>query len=162
VSESETPSGAPPPSGVVERAQDPGPVFWGTLALGWGVIAFGLHGMISNWSGSNPPALLRTVVGLNVINDALVAPALVLVAVACRRLLPRWALMAAQVGLIVSAAVVLYSYPLVGSWGKSARAGASRLPWNYAHNLAAVLGVVWAGCALLALWSWRRARPARP
>ncbi len=149
-----------PHTGVVERAQQPGPLFWCTLAVGWGIIAFGLHGIVSNWSESNPPVLLRTVIGLNVINDALVAPALVLVAVASRRLLPRWSLVPVQVGLIVSASVVLYSYPLVGSWGKSVRSGASRLPWNYAHNLALVLGVVWTASALMALWSWRRTRSA--
>jgi hypothetical protein len=146
---------------VVERAQDPGPLFWLTLAVGWGVIAFGVHGMASNWSGSNPPVVLRTIVGLNVVNDALVVPAVLLVAVACRRVLARWLVVPVDVGLILTAVVVVYSYPLVGSWGKSARAGTSRLPWNYAHNLAVVVGVIWAACALLALWSWNRSRPAR-
>jgi hypothetical protein len=37
-------------STVVERAQNPGPLFWLTLTLGWAVIAFGVHGLISNWS----------------------------------------------------------------------------------------------------------------
>lgn len=146
------------PRKVVERAQDPGPLFWLALAVGWGIIGFGIHGMVSNWSGANPPVVLRSAIGLNVVNDALVAPALVAVAFACRRLLPRWSLLSVQVGLIVSAAVILYSYPLVGSWGKSSRAGPSLLPWNYAHNLEIVLGVVWTACAGLATWSWNRAR----
>lgn len=143
---------------VVERAQNPGPLFWLMLGVGWGIIGFGIHGMVSNWSGANPPVVLRSAIALNVANDALVAPALVALAFACRKLLPRWALVPVQVGLIVSAVVVLYSYPLVGSWGKSARAGSSRLPWNYAHNLAVVLGVVWAICVLGGAWSWSRAR----
>ena len=146
------------PRKVVERAQDPGPLFWLALAVGWGIIGFGIHGMVSNWSGANPPVVLRSAIGLNVVNDALVAPALVAVAFACRRLLPRWSLLSVQVGLIVSAVVILYSYPLVGSWGKSRRAGPSLLPWNYAHNLEIVLGVVWTVSAGLAAWSWNRAR----
>ncbi len=146
------------PRKVVERAQDPGPLFWLALAVGWGIIGFGIHGMVSNWSGANPPVVLRSAIGLNVVNDALVAPALVAVAFACRMLLPRWSLLSVQVGLIVSAVVILYSYPLVGSWGKSRRAGPSLLPWNYAHNLEIVLGVVWTACAGLAAWSWHRAR----
>jgi hypothetical protein len=148
-------------AGVVERAQDPGLLFWLTLAVGWAVIACGIHGMVSNWSGSNPPTILRTVIGLNVANDALVVPALLLIAMACRRFLARWLLVPVEVGLIMTAVVVLYSYPLVGSWGKSSRAGTSRLPWNYAHNLAVVVGVVWMACGLFALWSWSRARAAR-
>jgi len=146
---------------AVEQARDPGPLFLLALAVGWAVIGFGIHGLVSNWSSTNPPVVLRTVVGLNLLNDALVAPLLVIVATACRRLLPRWSLRPVQVGLIVSAAVVLYSYPLVGSWGKSVRSGSSRLPWNYAHNLAIVLAVIWAACALGLAWSWHRARAAR-
>ncbi len=149
------------PRKVVERAQNPGPLFWMALGVGWGIIGFGIHGIVSNWSGSNPPVLLRSAIGLNVVNDALVAPAVVAVAFACRKFLPRWSLLSVQVGLIVSAAVVLYSYPLVGSWGKSSRAGPSQLPWNYAHNLEIVLGVIWTACALLAAWSWSRARLRR-
>ncbi len=154
-------SGSAPRTVVVERAQNPGPLFWLTLGLGWGIIGFGIHGIVSNWAAANPPVVLRTVVGLNVLNDALVAPALVAVAFACRRLLPRWSLVAVQIGLIVTAVVVLYSYPLVGSWGKSTRSGTSRLPWNYAHNLEIVLVVIWMACALLAAWSWHQSRLRR-
>ena len=73
---------------VVERAQNPGPLFWFTLTAGWAVIVFGIHGLISNWSGSNPPAVLRTVIGLNVVNDALVVPVVLGLAATCRRLPP--------------------------------------------------------------------------
>jgi hypothetical protein len=149
-------------STVVERAQNPGPLFWLTLTAGWAVIVFGVHGLISNWSGSNPPAVLRTVIGLNVVNDALVVPLVLGFAATCRRFLPSWLLVPVQVGLIVTAVVVLYSYPLVGSWGKSSRAGTSRLPWNYAHNLAVVIAVIWAICALQALWRWKTARALHP
>lgn len=145
-----------------EPAHRRGPFAWSALLVGWAVVVFGMHGLVSNWSGSNPPAVLRTAIGLNVVNDALVVPGVLLVAAACRRLLPRWLLVPVQVGLIVTAVVVLYAYPLVGSWGKSSRAGTSVLPWNYAHNLLVVVGSVWAFCALLGLWSWTRARATRP
>jgi len=144
-----------------DRTENPGPLFWTTLVLGWAVIVFGVHGMLSNWSQTNPPALLRILIGLNIINDALVVPFLIAAAVLCRRFVPRWLLVPVDVGLIITAVVVLYSYPLVGSWGKTARAGASRLPWNYAHNLALVLVIVWAVCAVGALWSWTRTRSPR-
>lgn len=150
------------PSTVVERAQNPGPLFWLTLTAGWAVIVFGVHGLISNWSGSNPPAVLRTVIGLNVVNDALVVPLVLGVAATCRRLLRAWLIVPVDVGLIMTAVVVLYSYPLVGGWGKSSRAGSSRLPWNYAHNVGVVIAVIWAVCALLALWRWKQARAIHP
>lgn len=150
-------AGAPP-----EAATRRGPLWWSCLVVGWAVVVFGVHGLVSNWSGSNPPAVLVTAVGLNVVNDALVVPGVLLVGVACRRLLPRWLLLPVQVALIVTAVVVLYAYPLVGSWGKSARAGSSLLPWNYAHNLGIVVGGIWLVCAALALWSWTRARARRP
>ncbi len=141
-----------------DRSENPGPLMWASLVLGWAVIIFALHGMISNSSGSNPPALFRILIGLNLVNDLLIAPVLVVAAVLCRRLLPRWLLVPVDVGLIITAVVVLYSYPLIGSWGKTQRAGASRLPWNYAHNVALVLVLIWAACALGALWSWIRTR----
>ncbi len=141
-------------------AHRPGPWFWGCLALGWAVIAFAIHGMVAD--RANPPRVFALVVGLNIVNDALVAPLLIAVAVLARRLVPRWALVPFDVGLIASAAVVLYAYPLVGSWGKSAAAGFTRLPFDYAHNLLVVLGCIWLGCAALAAWSlvWKRPRRA--
>jgi hypothetical protein len=139
-----------------EAREAPRAVMWAALAVGWAIIVFALHGIISNGSQSNPPTLLRLVIELNIANDALVAPLLVAAAFLCRRVLPRWALVPVQVGLIVTAVVVLYSYPLVGSWGKTKAAGPSRLPWNYAHNLIVVLAVVWLVCGGLAVWSWWR------
>jgi hypothetical protein len=118
---------------------------------------FGLHGLLSA-PGTNPPATFRLLIGLNVVNDALVVPLVVALAFLARRWLPRWSVVPVDVGLIASAVVTLYAYPLVGGWGHTARAGPSRLPWDYAHNLAVVVGGIWVLCALWALWSWRRTR----
>jgi hypothetical protein len=142
------------PPAAEATTHDHGAFFWACLVVGWAVIVFGLHGILSN--RDNPPALFRLLIGLNIVNDALVAPVLVVVAVAVRRVVPRWALVPVEVGLIATATLCLYAYPLVGGFGKSVRAGSSRLPWNYAHNLLVVLAAVWVVCALMALWSWRR------
>ncbi len=150
---------SPDDRGPAPGAQDHphGPVFIASLVVGWAVIAFGLHGLVTQ---SNVTGVLRLLIGLNVLNDALVVPLLIGVAVLARRVLPGWLVVPVQIGLITSAVVALYAYPLVGSWGKSARAGSSRLPWNYAHNLIVVLAAIWVVCALLALWSWHRRRPS--
>jgi hypothetical protein len=138
-----------------------GPFFFTCLLVGWGVIVFGLHGMVANGGQANPPALFRLLIGLNIVNDALVIPGVIALGYLARRHLPGWLLMPVQVGLITSAVVVLYAYPLLGGWGRSARAGASRLPWDYGHNLAVVLLAVWVLCAGLALWSRRHPASAR-
>ena len=130
------------------------------LVVGWAVIVFALHGMISEPS-ANPPNLFRLLVGLNVVNDAIVIPIVLVISLLVRRVLPRWALVPVQIGLFASAVVVLYAYPLLGGWGHTARAGPSRLPHDYADSLAVVLGTIWVVCALgaLAARQWRH-RPA--
>jgi len=154
------PAEAPPGAGGTDHeavAHEGGPLLWTCLVVGWAVIVFGLHGLLSN-KGTNPPDTFRLLIGLNIVNDALVVPLILAVAVVVRRIVPRWLLVPVDVGLITSAVVVLYAYPLVGSWGKGVRAGSSRLPFDYAHSLAMVLGAIWVVCALMALWSWRRSR----
>ena len=126
------------------------------LLLGWAVIVFALHGMISEPS-ANPPNLFRLLIGLNVVNDAIVIPIVLVISLLVRRVLPRWALVPVQIGLFASAVVVLYAYPLLGGWTHTARAGPSRLPHDYAGSLAVVLGTIWLVCALgaLATRQWR-------
>ncbi len=150
-------SGGPPTASGGSVSGEHGPLFWVFLAVGWAVIIFAIHGMIAQ--RANPPQVWKLLIGLNIVNDALVAPALVVAAFVVRRFIPGWLVAPLDVGLIASAVVALYAYPLVGSWGKSAAAGFSRLPFDYAHSLLMVLGAIWFVCALLAVWSWSRKRP---
>ena len=69
---------------------------------------------------ANPPHLFRLLIGLNVVNDAVVIPIVLAISVLVRRVLPRWCILSAQVGLFASAVVVLYAYPLLGDWGRTA------------------------------------------
>jgi hypothetical protein len=142
------------------ETEEHGPLFWGFLVVGWAVIVFAIHGMVVD--RANPRDVFRLLVGLNVVNDAAVAPLLIAVAVAVRRLLPAWAVAPVDTGLIATAVVTLYAYPLVGSWGKTAAAGFSRLPFDYVHSLLMVLGAIWFVCAGLAAWSWRRRMSVGP
>jgi hypothetical protein len=155
--ESETTATGEPPREVQHR---PHPAQVACLVVGWAVIVFALHGMISEPS-TNPPNLFRLLIGLNVVNDAIVIPVVLVISLLVRRVLPRWALGPVQIGLFASAVVVLYAYPLLGGWGHTARAGPSRLPHDYADSLALVLGTIWVACALgaLAARQWRH-RPA--
>ena len=130
------------------------------LVIGWAVILFALHGMISEPS-ADPRNLFRLLIGLNVVNDAIVIPIVLVISLLVRRVLPQWALVPVQIGLFASAVVVLYAYPLLGGWGHTARAGPSRLPHDYAGSLTVVLSAIWLVCGLgaLAARQWRH-RPA--
>ena len=132
------------------------PYYYVFLVAGWGLIGYALTEMVLHASSANPPQLFILLVGLNVVNDLVVVPVTIGLALLARRLCPPWLLAPVQLGLIVTAAVLVYAAPIVGGFGRSAAAGASRLPWNYTQNVAVVLGVVWGVVVLLAVWSWRR------
>jgi hypothetical protein len=146
----------------VNRAQGDEPVsrplLYAGLVVGWAGIVFGLQGLISHPAPGKPFDTLRTLVLLNIANDALIVPVLIGMALLLRRLLPRWTITGVQVGLLASGVVLLFAYPLLGDWGRTARAGYSRLPWDYAHNVAIVLAGIWFVAACIAAWSWRRTR----
>lgn len=151
-----------PAKPVVPPRDRPHPAQVACLIVGWAVIVFALHGMISE-PASNPHDLFRLLIGLNVVNDTLVIPVVLAISLLVRRVLPRWAILPVQVGLFASAVVVLYAYPLLGGWGHTARAGPSRLPHDYAESLIWVLGAICLVCALgaIAARQWRR-RPDVP
>jgi hypothetical protein len=129
--------------------EDSGAVFWALAAIGWTVIGVGLFGVFDHPGSANAFKVFRLLVGLNVVNDAVVIPTLLLLGCVVRRLAPNW--------FIMAGAVAVYAYPLVGDFGRS-KTNPSILPHNYAHSVLIVLGCITAFSALLAWWSWRRAR----
>ncbi len=133
-----------------------GPRFWISQALGWGVIGFGLFGIVSNSLDTRPAELARFVVGGALLHDLLVAPVVVLLGVVVARTVPGRFRGIVQAALVVSGVVALFSYPLVRAYGLAAKNPTS-LPHNYALNLTVVLAVVWAGAAA-ALYRRSRAR----
>lgn len=148
-----------PVSGTTDTAEsaEGGAVFWICVAIGWTVIGIGLFGVIDHPGSANAFKVFRLLVGLNVVNDGIVIPTLLLLAFAVRRLAPRWLIMPAQVWFIMAGSVTVYAYPLVGGFGRS-KVNPSILPHNYAHSLLIVLGCITAFSAFLAWRSWRRAR----
>jgi hypothetical protein len=142
-----------------EAEEHVGPVRWAFLVIGWIVIGYAIYAALFRAS-INPIHLFRLVVGLDVVNDALAVPLVFGISVLVRRFSPKWLLVPAQVGLIISAVVTLFAYPLLGDYGHSVRAGSSRLPFNYAHNLLIVLGAIWLCCALAAWRNQRRSASA--
>ena len=137
--------------------QDHGPLFWIGLVLGWTAIVIGLFGVLDHSSSANPFKVFRLLIGLNVVNDAVVVPILLLLAVVVHRWAPPWLVMPAEVWFIVSGVVVLYAYPLVGDFGRS-KVNPSQLPFDYAHDLLIVLGCITVLCGAMAFRAWRHDR----
>ena len=67
-----------------------GPTFWILLVVGWIAIAIGLFGVFDHPRQASAFNVFRLLVGLNIVNDAIAIPALLLVAWAVRRWVPAW------------------------------------------------------------------------
>jgi hypothetical protein len=145
-----------PTEDIHSSEEDSGALFWVLAAIGWTAIGIGLFGVFDHPGSANAFKVFRLLIGLNVVNDAVVIPTLLLLAFAVRRVAPRWLIMPLQVWFIVAGAVTVYAYPMVGDFGRS-KVNSSILPHNYAHNLLIVLGCITVFSALLAWRSWRRA-----
>ncbi|HUC04766.1 MAG TPA: hypothetical protein VL961_05155 [Acidimicrobiales bacterium] len=148
-----------PPGAETSHGEEgrPGAAFWVGVALGWTAIGIGLFGLVDHPRSASAFKVLRLLIGLNVVNDAVVVPAVLLLALAVRRMAPRWFILPAQVWFIAAGSVSVYAYPLVGGFGRS-KVNASILPHDYAHSYLIVLGCITAFSALLAWRSRRRAR----
>lgn len=138
-------------------AHKPGARFWLSAAAGWALIAIGLRGVFEHTIDTRPADLARFVVGGALVHDLVVAPVVLLLALVVSRAVPRRARPVVQAALVITAAVTLFSYPLVRMYGRATHNPTS-LPRDYAHNLLLVLGLVWAAAAAAVLIRLRRAR----
>ncbi len=157
---STAPEESGPRAGETSSEGEGDAVFWAGVAIGWTAIGIGLFGVLDHPGSANAFKVFRLLVGLNIVNDAIVIPTVLVLAFAVRRLAPRWLILPAQVWFIMAGTVVVYAYPLVGGYGRS-KVNSSILPHDYAHSLLIVLGSITLFSALLALRSWRRARVSR-
>lgn len=141
--------------------------FWPALLLGWGAILVGLLGVFGrthHFAGTVQwKDVARWTVGLAVIHDLVVAPAVCLIGLAVSRVLPARVRAPIQGGLIVSALVTITAWP-VYRVGVPLRGNPSILPGHYGRGLLLVLSVVWVVTAVLvarALLGSRRRPPGR-
>ena len=106
------------------------------------MIGIGLRGIFQHRLDTRPANLAKFVVGGALLHDLLVAPLVLLAAVALARAVPPRARATVQAALAVSGIVALFAYPMVRGYGRAANNPTS-LPHNYTLNLAIVLGLVW-------------------
>ena len=140
--------------------RDRGPRFWVTAAAGWALILWGVRGALLHRVETHPPELVRYLLGGALVHDLVVAPLVLLIGLGLARAVPaRWRSYV-QVGAVITACLALFSYPLVRGFGHVHRNPTS-LPYNYAANLAIVLGVVWLTIAVVAVVATAKARRRR-
>jgi hypothetical protein len=141
----------------VERDEPHGPLFWAALACGWSIMEFGVWTVLQR-SGAIPPATFATwFVGLVLVHDLAIAPALSAVAAVLGPRLPRRVRGVVVAAAIVSGALMLLSLPpMLGN----PAGNETLLPRNYVGGLAVALGVVWAAAAGAVLVVRGRARRA--
>lgn len=151
---------SPAPAAGEERAAardaPGGPLFWLSTAIGGGIILFGVLGLLRHHEQTVPSNWLKFVLGAVVAHDALWAPAVGLASLAFVRVVPGRVRPALQGTLLVSAAVVLVSIPVLTGRGRNPN-NPSILPGHYGTALLEVLAVVWAAGAVAALLALRRA-----
>ena len=140
-----------------ERTSRYGPLFWSGLAVGGACMAFGLVSLLSKAGATEPANFALFFVGLALVHDLMLAPAVIVLGVALRRVTPRAGRGLVLGSLVVSAVVTLFSVRLVAGWGAQPD-NPSFLPRNYVLGLAAVLAVVWGGAIALTALSLRRSR----
>ena len=118
------------------------PMFWVSAVLGWAVIAYGVRGLLQHHVDTRPANLAKFFVGGALAHDLLFAPVVLVAGVLLARIAPRPARAWLQAGLLVSACLALFSYPLVRDYARVIH-NPSSLPHNYTANLAVTIGVVW-------------------
>jgi hypothetical protein len=128
-----------------------GRLFWALLPVGGLLMAWGLAGLFRDAASTVPASWLRWFLGGLLAHDLLLAPAVLAVGLAVRRLPP--ALQApARAALIVSGTLGLMSVPLLLGYGRATQPGnVSLLPGDYPRSLAITAGAVWAAAAAWAL-----------
>jgi hypothetical protein len=124
-------------------------------------MALGVRGLLQHHGQARFLPVARLALGLDVAHDLVLAPVVIVVGAALARVIPARHRAPVQAGLILSAVVALYAYPLVRGFGRSPAAGPSRLPGNYGAGLVLVLAAIWAVVLAFVAVSQLRARPPR-
>jgi hypothetical protein len=137
------------------------PWFWLSVAAGVALMAFGVHGLLTDTVAVPTRAFLRWFAGALVVHDALVAPIALGSAWLLTRALPVRLARACKVGLGASAVIAAYSWPFVRGYGR-APTNPSALPLDYGRNLAIVLAIVWLVVAAWVAVGFVRPRTGRP
>jgi hypothetical protein len=123
-----------------------GPLFWIALVPGWLIIAWAVRGVWRQRGGTVPRGFAHWFLGAGLVHDLVWLPAVVVAAVATRRLPAsvRWPV---QAGLATTAVLTAFSWPLLRGYSRRA-SNRTVLPLEYGTAFATVLAVVWVAVAV--------------
>lgn len=130
-----------------ESAPTYGPGFWVGLALGLPLVAFGLRGVLGQFSGPALESFVVYFVGGAALHDLVVAPAVCVVGWLVVRAVPKVALGPVQAALLASGVIGLVSWPLVRGYGITP-GEPSFLSRDYVASVLIAWGVVWTLAAI--------------
>ena len=132
-----------------------GVLFWASTAAGWSLILWGVRGALHHRIDTRPGQLARFLVGGALAHDLVLAPLVLLAGTALARTVKgRWRA-PVQTALFISGTLLLFTYPALRGYARVLHNPTS-LPYDYATNLALVVGAVLAGTAAVAIVSASR------
>ena len=118
-------------------------------ALGTAMIGYGLWGQLYG-ADTKPVRVAVLVVAAALVHDLVLAPAVLLLALTLRRLLPRWVRARTQGAALVGFCLFLVAIPGLGRYG-AREDNPSVLPRDYTEGLLLALAVVVLGTVLSAV-----------
>ncbi len=130
-----------------EPHQTPARWFVPALVVGWALMGVGVWNALQNDGDANPVALVKLVVGFDLVHDLVLAPLLVLGAWLITRLLPKPARGPCRVAGALTVLLVVFSRPLVAGWGRRP-SNSSTLPHDYGRTVVLLLVAIWACTAV--------------
>ena len=138
-----------------------GPRFWIAAAVGLGIVAFGVRGLLSSNIVGSAQSWASFLIGGLILHDGLLAPVVIGVSVATVFLVGSRVRPVVQGTLYVVACAVAISIPVLTGQGRNP-GNPSILPRDYWRDLAIVVGVIALCGAALALRRLRRPAPPEP
>lgn len=121
-------------------------LFWGSAALGWAIVAFGLWTLLQHAGSTKPLNFAALFIGLAVVHDLVFAPAVSLLGRVAGPRLSAAIRTIVFVAAVISGSLVLVALPpLLGDPGDNE----TLLPRNYAAGMLLSLAVVWATAGIV-------------
>ena len=151
-----------------DAPREHGPAFWIAFVVGSGIMAFGVRGILTNASASDPATVFGWIVGGDLLHDFFLVPLVLIAGAVVARIVPEPWRTPVRAGLISSALVVAIAWPALRGYGRArVPDNTSVQPLEYDTAVLTVLGAVW---LVVACWccvrfgrrAGRRSRAALP
>jgi hypothetical protein len=150
-----------------ERETEPemptgGALFWIGAVIGIGVMAFGVKGLLDAAPSTQPHQVGLSLLGLDLLHDAIVAPIVCLVGLVLTQFLPDRVRVPVRAGLFASAIVILVGWAALRGYGHDQVPDNPTVdPLNYGTAVLTVLAFVWTAVLTWAGAAWWLGRGER-